>query len=274
MLVDIHCHLDHADFKNDIDQVINRASSVGVSTIITNGINPVTNRLTLALAKKYHKQGLRAALGIYPVEALAEEIKSLGESFDPGWRVEPFDVDEEIKFIEHQVKANNKTNKKLILAIGEIGLDNFSAKGTLDKQIPTFEKMLLLAKRVDLPVIIHTRNAEKEVIDLLETHQMRKVVLHCFTGPHKLVKKAQDLGYCFSIPSAVVRNPQFQQLVKTVNTSHLLTETDAPYMAIERGKRSEPADVAQSIKTVAEIKGLTEEDMKNVVYMNYQRIFG
>lgn len=263
MLVDVHCHLDHIAFKEDLDQVISRARAAGVSAIITNGINPATNRATLAIAAKYPTI-VKAALGIYPIEALAEEVKNL----NTGWKIEPFDVGNEIRFIEEQ--AVNKS----ISAIGEIGLDDYSVKGTLEGQIPVFEKLVELAKRTGLPVIVHNRRAEDRAVEILEKSGINKAVLHCFTGSLKTAKKAVSAGHNFSIPASVVRSEQFQQLVKILPISCILTETDAPYLGIEKGKRSEPSDVAGSIKKIAELKRVSEEEMKNIVYMNYTRVFG
>ncbi len=261
MIVDVHAHLDHVDFKNDLDKVIQRAKKAGVTTIITNGVNPATNRISLELAKEYDV--VEAALGIYPVEALAEEVKQV----NTGWKVEPFDVDEEIRFIEQQAK------NKSIAAIGEIGLDDYSVKGALEKQIPVFEKLLEVAKKHRLPVIVHSRAAEEKVVGLLEKHKMKKIVLHCFNGSIDLIKRAEKNGYCFSIPPIINRIKHFQELVKEVNISRILTETDAPYLGPYRGKRNEPAYIAETIKFIAKLKNMTEEETKNVLFMNYRNLF-
>lgn len=259
MIIDVHAHLDHVDFKNDLDEVIKRAKEAGVTTIITNGVNPATNRISLELAKKYAL--VEPALGIYPVEALAEEVKQM----NTGWKAEPFDIDEEIRFIEQQARN--------IVAIGEIGLDDYSVKGTLDKQIPVFEKLLEVAKKHNLPVLVHSRAAEEKVVGLLEKHKMKKVVLHCFNGSIELIKRAEKNGYYFSIPPIINRIKHFQDLVKEVNISRLLTETDAPYLGPYRGKRNEPSYIPETIKIIAKIKNMTEEETKNVLFMNYRNLF-
>ncbi len=253
--VDVHCHLDHPWFDTDRDDVIRRAEDAGVSVIITHGINPATNRKTLDLAEKY--PCVKSALGIYPVDAFKREADSV-------WPYHEFDVDEEIKFI--------RANAKRVVGIGEIGLDGVE-KSQVHEQIIVFERMIALAEDLNLPIIVHSRKAEREVLDVLEKHPRLKVLLHCFCGGKILIARAEKMGCHFSIPANVVRSQEFQSLAKMVSISRLLTETDAPFLSPVRGERCEPASVVGSVQKIAEIKGMTIEETAKNIFLNYQRLF-
>lgn len=243
MLVDIHAHLDLGQFDNDLEEVLDRAKNNDVKIIINNGINPESNRKTLELSKKYGI--VKAALGIYPD------------------CVSKIDIDSELNFI--------KENKNKIIAIGEVGLDGNEENIDLQKEV--FIKIINLAKEIDKPLIVHSRKAEKEVIDLLEKNNAKKAILHCFHGNFELIKKATKLGYHFSIAPNIMRSEHFQRMAKEVPLSHILTETDSPYLGADRNERNEPANVVIAIKKIAEIKNLDAIEVENNIFMNYQRIF-
>lgn len=258
ILVDTHCHLEHTKFKHDLDKVIEDAKNNGVKAIITTGINPETNRIALKLAERYDI--VKCSLGIYPPDALANEVKS----FEIDMNLESFDINEEINFI--------KNNKNKILGVGEIGLD-FKTGSRKQEQEEIFIKQIQLAKQIKKPIIIHSRKAEKEVIDILESNNAKNVLLHCFCGKKKLVKRAHDLGYYFSVPTNVVFSKQFQSMVRNVNINKLLTETDAPYLSPYKGERNEPSFVIETIKKIAEIKQLDDEEVANNIFKTYQEMF-
>jgi TatD DNase family protein len=136
-------------------------------------------------------------------------------------------------------------------------------------------KFLDISKKYDVPVIIHSRKAELETIDFLEQNNMkgRKVIMHCFSGRKHLVKRIIDNGWLFSIPCNIIRSEQFQNIVKDSPMSQLLTETDAPYLSPIPGKRNDSRNIAYTIKKIAELKGLSEEDTANIIFQNYQRVF-
>ena len=141
----------------------------------------------------------------------------------------------------------------------------------LQKQV--FIKQLELAKKIDIPVIIHSRKAELDALDILEDQGMKKVVMHCFCGRKHLVKRAADLGYYFSIPTNIVRAQNFQQIVEKVNINQLLSETDTPFLSPFKDKRNEPAFVIESVKKIAEIKGFELKEVENNILLNYKRLF-
>lgn len=259
LIVDVHAHLDHSDFSKDLDKVIARAKAAGVKAIITNGVNPETNRKTLELAEKYDI--VKAALGLYPIDVLRKDIEEGYPLKD-----EEFDIDSEIDFI--------RKNKNKIIALGECGLDFVRSDEVQRKaQIKVFEKMIALAENINKPIIVHSRKAEQSVIEVLESSSIKKVVLHCFCGKKGLIKKAQDMAYYFSIPCNIVRAHNFQNMVSMVNLSRLLTETDAPYLSPFKGRRNEPAFIAETLKKIAEIKKMDIEEVEKNIFMNYQGLF-
>lgn len=262
LLVDIHAHLDHEKFKPDLDQAIDRAKKAGVKHIITSGINSATNRLVLKIADKYDI--VHPSFGLYPIDALAKEIE-LGEA--PGFArdIKPTNVDKELEWI--------KKNKDKCVAIGEVGLDYKFGEKHKQKQKKVFQKVIEAVEKIKKPVIVHSRKAEFDILDMLESSKIKNIILHCFCGRKHLVKRAADKGWNFSIPPIIVRLQQFQIMADLVNINQLLTETDCPYLSPYPGKRNEPAFVIETIKKIAEIKGFTPEETANSIFMNYKRIF-
>ncbi|MBD3259391.1 YchF/TatD family DNA exonuclease [Candidatus Woesearchaeota archaeon] len=260
MLLDVHCHLDHPYFRKDVDKVVQRAEHM---LIVTAGINPHTNRFALEIAEKYNN--VKAALGIYPPKVLQKEVAE----FNLDWNVEPFDTYNEMKFIEEQAKTNQN-----VVAISEIGLDYSHEEIEKDGQKDLFDKMLKLAKKVDKPVIVHSRKAELDAIEILEQNRMRKVVMHCFCGKKSLIKRCIDNRWYFSIPPNVTRAQNFQLLADMTPLNQLLTETDSPYLnPYSREDRNEPAFVIEAVKKIAQIKKVTVEEMQNIIFKNYQDLF-
>lgn len=261
MLVDVHCHLVHEKFSKDLDKVIERAKKVGVKAIISSGVNSVTNKETLEISRKYDI--VKASLGLYPIDLLGKQDEQDGTGLTR--QIEPFELDDELKFIQK--------NKEKIIAIGECGLDFAFDDVQRGKQMKNFEKIIKFCEKIKKPIIVHSRKAEKECLDLLESSKLKKVLLHCFSGNKKLIKKGYELGYYFSIPPVIVRLQHFQMLSEMIDISRLLTETDAPWLSPFLGKRNEPAYVAESVKKIAEIKKMDRKEVENVIFMNYQKLF-
>ncbi|MBI2549393.1 TatD family hydrolase [Candidatus Woesearchaeota archaeon] len=249
-LVDVHCHLTDDIFSHDLDQVIQRAGEAGLTTLVSNGLDPTSNRAVLALAQKYLL--VKPALGIHPIS-----VAGLDETT----------IAEEIVFITKQ--------QKKIVAIGECGLDYKHVEDPV-KQKKVFQNLLLLAKTIKKPVIVHSRKAEEDVITLLEGAQLTKeqIVLHCFTGRRALITRAISNGWYFSIPAIINKDQHFQRLVGECTINQLLTETDAPYLSPERGKRNEPIAVQQTVQAIAKLKQMDVIEVANNIFMNYQRVFG
>ncbi|MFH0875870.1 MAG: TatD family hydrolase [archaeon] len=254
LLVDVHAHLDDVLFGSDISGVLERASKAGVKAVIANGVDKNTNRQVLALAVKYPV--VKAALGIYPMDKLESETKKKAN----------FTADDEILFIEENIKK--------ITAIGECGLDysDVTEENKIE-QIRVFEELIAIAKKYDRPIIVHSRKAEKDTIEILEKSRHNKVVMHCFSGNHKLVERIRINKWFFSIPTNIVRNEHFQKVVNETPLSQLLTETDAPFLSPFKEQINEPAFVYETIKKIAWIKRMDETEVANNIYSNYQRIF-
>jgi TatD DNase family protein len=262
-LVDVHCHINHESLKGQLDEVLQRAKDTGVQAILLSGVNPSANREVLALSKKYPI--IKASLGIYPIDALG---LSEGETGLPR-HVGKIDLDTEFKFIEE--------NLDQVAAIGEVGMDFYWAnKDTYDEQAANFRKIIQFARKVNKPIVIHSRKAEEECLKILEEENGDNkvpVIQHCFSGRKSLMTKAIELGHYFSIPPLICTASNFQTLVKKAPLSQLLTETDAPWLSPFKGKPNEPAYVMESIKKIAEVKGLSVEDVAEVIWKNYENIF-
>jgi len=247
MLVDVHAHLDDKSFNSDLDKVIERSKKNNVVSIINCGINPESNRKTLELANKY--KIIKAALGLYPIDAL---------------KLNNEEIQKEIEFI--------KQNKEKIIALSEIGLDyKFSKENKKQKEI--FLEFVSLAEKFSLPIIVHSRYAEKDIVTILESSKLKKIVFHCFNGDKNLIKRIQDHNWFFSIPPIIVRSEHFQFLVSETDINNLLTETDSPYLSPYFNKRNEPSFVKETIKSISEIKKIKIPETEEIILKNYKNIF-
>ena len=259
-LIDVHCHLDN-HFYPDIGKVIKNCKKNNCKAI-TAGIDPVTNRQVLELSKKYPKI-VYPSLGIYPRDALYSETDKTENKLDTD-----YDVDAELKFIEK--------NSDKIYSIGEIGMDfkNGKDKKTQEKE---FRKCIELAIKLDKAIVVHSRKAESEIIDILEEYvekqNYKKIVMHCFYGNKKLVQKIRKNQWLFSIPTNIVRDQHFQKIVKETPIHLLLTETDSPFLSPFKGKKNEPSNVIETIKIISKLKRLPVEDVSNIIYRNAKRVF-
>ena len=257
LLVDVHSHLDHPLLISKIDEIVQRAKNAGLRRIITNGINPETNRICLELSEKYDI--VECAMGLYPRDALKKDM----ESSDYPSKISDFDADEEIDFI--------RKNKSNIVAISEVGLD--FVNGESKEQIEDFDRMIKLAEELKKPIVVHSRKSEQKCIEMLESSKNKKIIMHCFSGKKSLVKRISDNGWLLSIPTIVVRSQQFQEIAGNIPITQLFCETDSPYLSPYKEKTNEPAFVVESYKKIAEIKNMDVIEVINSIYMNWQKIF-
>ena len=244
-LIDVHAHLEHEKFGKDLDLVIERFKEAGGEFVVNSGTDPGRNRETLDLASKYDI--IKCSFGMYPIGDYE-------------------DVDGELAWIEEHGDD--------CVAIGEIGLDFDKGRGDFDKQEKLFKKMLELAKKMGKPVVIHSRKAELEAIEILEELGMKDVVMHCFCGRKSLIKRCVENGWSFSVPPVIKRWDNFKMLVEVVPLGQLLTETDSPYLSPVVGERNEPASVLVTLKEIARIKGVSLEDVGYAVFENACGLLG
>ena len=243
-----------------------RAQKAGLKAIIVSGVNPQANREVLDLAKK-HPKLIKASLGVYPIDALG---LAEGDTGLPR-QTEKINLEEELKFIEK--------NKDKIVSIGEVGMDFHWAdkEKTHAQQAENFRKIIRFAIKIKKPLVIHSRKAEEECLQILEeeikNHEI-PIIQHCFSGRKALMTAGAELGHYFSIPPCIVKSSNFQTLVKKVPLTQLLTETDSPWLSPYKEQMNEPAFVIESIKQIARIKELSEEEAAAQIWKNYEKVFG
>ncbi len=248
MLFDVHAHLHLSQFAVDLPSVIERARNAGVNYILESGLEIESNKKSLALAERFKE--IKPSLGFYPIDALKLSEQQIEENLD---------------FI--------RMNKNKVWAIGEVGLDFSEGRADEKKQKEIFSKIIKLGEEIKKPLVIHTRKAEADCVEMLESSNLRDVIFHCFTGNFNLVKKIEDNGWYLSIPPIILRSLHFQNIVQKVSISNLLTETDSPYLAPPPKTRNEPAFVKFSVERISEIKNLTLEETKKLLFRNFQNIF-
>lgn len=260
LIVDVHAHMDLEDFSDvDRSSIIEEFIKLGGKAIVSNGVNAKSNRKIIELSKKYPI--IKPALGIYPTHCL--EMVESGKTKD---------LDLEVSFIEDCVK------KKIAIAIGEVGLEYKEIELTEDRKKIMKESLLKfvnISKKYNVPIILHSRGAELELIEFLEEQGMKnkKVIMHCFCGRKHHVKRVIENGWFFSIPCTVTKLLQFQEIILNAPISQILTETDAPYLAPIRGDRNDSRNIVYSINKIAELKKMNEEEVANIIFNNYQRLF-
>ncbi len=261
MYVDVHTHLTHEKFQSDVWDVVARAKQVGLGALVVNGLEPESNRTILEMAQK--EPVIKPALGIYPIDAINHLKPALP------FEVAAFDVDAEIQFID-AMAAQGK-----LFAIGECGLDgHWVGEDTFPEQERVFRALIEVAKKHDLPLIIHTRKRELRAMEILREHQVQRVDFHCFGGkPRLAVEAAEKDGWWFSIPANARTNEAFTKMLKQLPPEKILTETDAPYLAPQKGTRNEPMNVTGTIAYLGELRGMTTDQARELVWTNFQTLF-
>lgn len=245
--IDVHAHIEMIEMS--IEKIVGRANDAGVGIIVAQGVKPESNRKVLEFAEK-HKE-IKAALGLYPIDAL---------------KMSDNDIENELDFI--------RQNKKKISAIGEVGLDYKEDEKEQDRQTKIFRKIVSLALELDKPLIIHSRKAEKEILEILEEMKARKVIMHCFSGKFSLVERIVKKGWSLTIPTSVKNSEHFQKIAGMVPIEQLFCETDSPYLHPNKEWPNEPANVVVSYEKIAEIKKMKLEDVRDKIFENYVRMFG
>jgi TatD DNase family protein len=256
LLIDSHAHIDLAEFNKDRDQVMARARERGLGAVINVGLDAESSRKSLEMAKKY--EDVFVAVGFHPHEAARMkegDLKSLADL----------------------------SGDSRVVAIGEIGLDFYRNLSPRPSQLEVFKKQLDLAVELGLPVVVHCRQAHKEVYDILSgwvkntPANSKRGVIHCFSGDIDMARRYIELGFYISIAGSVTY-PSAGELVEVARElplDRLLLETDAPFLAPQahRGKRNEPAYVALTAEKVAQVRQVPTEVVADAAAQNTIELF-
>ncbi len=258
MLIDSHAHIDGPEFDADRDEVIRRARDAGVSTILNIGTgDPHSGALERAVDLGESHDGIYTAIGTHPHDAKLYDDKA-----------------------EQKIRDLLKQSSRVI-AWGEIGLDFHYDNSPREAQRIAFRRQLRAAREASLPVIIHTREAEEETIEILRLEWSGSGlpgIMHCFTGSGTLAASAIELGFSISFAGIVTfkKAEDLRAVAKEVPLDRLLIETDCPYLAPTpyRGKRNEPAYMVEVARCLAELRHLSLEEIARVTSTNFARLFG
>lgn len=247
MFVDTHCHL-YEEYYSDMDELEKRIKNNKVIKVINNGCDSKSNMEILELIAKYDY--MYGALGIHPESADTYTLTDL-------------------EFIEKHINDNK------VVAIGEIGLDYHYGKENRDKQIELFEYQLAMAERVNKPVIIHSRDATLDTIEILKRHHV-KGVIHSFSGSYETACIYVNMGFLLGINGVITfKNCNLKDVVANIDLKNIVLETDSPYLTPVpyRGKTNSPEHIIDIANFIAKIKDISVEDLAEETNGNVLRCF-
>ena len=251
MFIDTHAHLSFPEFKDDVDQVIERAKQAGVGKIINVGCDLKSCSTVQELSTKYGF--IYSTLGMRPYEAKFVDSALMSKSFE-------------------QAKADNK-----IVASGEIGLDYFKAQIPHEEQIRAFKLQLDLARSLNLPVIIHSRSSEEDVLKVLDEFKGIRFVFHCYAGDLDTAKEVWKRGGMTSFTGILTypKAQNVQDVVYEAPVEQIMIETDCPFLAPQayRGKQNEPAYVVEVANEIQKIRGMRMSNLEAQLQENSERFF-
>lgn len=263
-LFDVHAHLTDERLAADEPSVVARARAAGVTTIVANGLNPADNEKVRALAARVPE--VKPAFGLYPVDAVLPEMRAMGVEYDHHGR-DPVSAEEAIEWLGENLGD--------AIALGEVGLDRYWVPEALwARQEDVFRRLVRLALDHDKPIIVHSRKAERRMLEVLQDEGATRVDWHCFGSKVKLGRQIGEHGHWLSIPANVARVESFQRLVDTLPRERILLETDCPYLSPERGTLNEPANVARTVEVMAERWGVDEAAVVEQLEQNFEALFG
>jgi TatD DNase family protein len=258
MLIDSHAHIDLPNFDRDREQVLARARRGGIRAIINIGLNVASSRASLKLAKQ--NDDIFSTVGFHPHEASRLKDRDLA------------------------ALAKIAQDEKVV-AVGEIGLDFFRNLSERKVQEEAFRKQLDLAVELGLPVVVHCREAHREVFDILSTWvkatlsagRLRRGVIHCFSGDIELARQYIDIGFYISLAGSVTypAAAELVQVARQMPLNRLLLETDAPFLPPQayRGKRNEPAFVTLTAEKIAQVRQVPRDEIANAAAKNTIELF-
>ena len=251
MLIDSHSHLEFPQFDVDVEEVVTRAVEAGISHIVVIGTELASSRKAIELADR---NGLHATVGFHPHAA-----HSFSEETLRGLR--------------------ELTLSHSVVAVGEIGLDYFRDLSPREEQIEAFRRQLELAVEQGLPVVIHDRDAHDDVAEILGEYaaQLCGAVLHCYSAGAEFARFYLDLGFYFSVSGQITyrRSERLRETISALPIERILLETDAPYLAPQpvRGRRNEPSFLTHTARCLAELKGMSYDDVCALTSSSAARLF-
>jgi TatD DNase family protein len=252
MLFDTHVHLNAEQFNEDLEEVISRAKEAGVGKMVVVGFDRPTIERAMELVEHY--DFLYASIGWHPVDAIDM-------------------TDEDLVWIE-ELSSHPK-----VVALGEMGLDYHWDKSPKEIQKEVFRKQIQLAKKVKLPIVIHNRDATQDIVDILREEGAEEVggIMHCFSGSPEIAQECVEMNFYISLggPVTFKNAKKPKEVAKEIPLERLLIETDCPYLAPHpnRGKRNEPAYVKLVAEQIAELKGISLEEIEAVTTANANKLF-
>jgi len=252
--VDAHIHLSDEEYANYVDEIIKEAKNSNVVALVSNSMDLQTSQRSLELAQQYFGI-VYAALGVHP------------------WNVNSLSENELQKIID--LISAQKSNKALV-AIGEVGLDH-KYTAIWDKQIMVFDSMLHLAERLDLPVIIHSRGTTAQIVEMMPSYSLKRVLLHWFSNPISVLSKAVENGYYITEGPPTVYSSGIREVVRRIPLTSLLTETDGPVRFFKQpfnGKKTTPAFIPMVVNAIAEIKKVEATVVAEQIVKNFEEFFG
>ncbi len=250
---DSHAHINLPHYDNDREEVIKNMFAIGVEKIVIPGVDIETINSAIALAEIYPNQ-IFTGIGYHPTDSIK-------------WNDQLYE------------QLKNLAKKKCVVAVGEIGLDYHWDTSPKDIQYQVLKLQIDLAKELDLPVIIHTRDSLDDTLQILIDSQADKVggIFHCFSGDLEFAKKCIDIGFYISFAGNITfKNAQnLRDVAKEISLENILIETDSPYLTPmpNRGKRNEPSNVQFVAKQIAELKNISIEEVAEQTYLNAMKIF-
>ena len=251
-MIDSHCHLDYEPLLSDIDNVIQRSKNIGIKKILT--ISTSIESFSRVKEIVHRDDMIYGTIGIHPHESDKNEINS--------------------EFIIKNLNENKK-----IIGIGETGLDFYYDNSDREKQIKSFKIHIEAALKSNIPLIIHSRNAEEKTFEILNEHKddNLKILMHCFTGSKKFADKLLNLNSYFSASGIITfkNSTDLQNTFSTLPLNRILIETDSPFLAPvpNRGKKNEPSFIDFTAAKLAEIKEMKKSEIINVTTSNFNNLF-